>query len=478
MAVTVEQAAAPTVEQAAAPTVEQAAAPTADVVGNAFVNQYYLILHQSPELVHRFYHDISKLGRPGGDGAMSLTTTMQAIDGKILSLDYKGIKAEIITVDAQESYNGGVLVLVNGFLTGKDSIRRKFTQSFFLAPQDKGYFVLNDVFRYVDDEQQQQGNQASVYSVEAPLIPSQDPSPVQENHITEHTAVLPEEINSGELYSPSENGDGTVEEEEAPLPEVVDEVPDDSQVVAVESIPIIEELPKKSYASILKVMKEGAPSLSTFTPAPSRSLQKSQERRIISPPPPPPVLETPISSSDYVNNQEGEDEGPSIYIKSLPLNATPALLENEFKKFGPIKSGGIQVRSQKGFCFGFVEFENANAVQSAIEASPIMIGGRRVVVEEKRSKGVNRGRSSGAGYRNEGVRGRGNYNGSRGYGRNDSFNNRNEFGNRSGSRGGFSNGGENGYQRTDSNGGRANRAGGLTLNAAVKSSAPHVSASA
>jgi hypothetical protein len=29
------------------------------------------------------------------------------------------------------------------------------------------------------------------------------------------------------------------------------------------------------------------------------------------------------------------------------MNATPALLENEFKKFGPIKSGGIHVRSQK-----------------------------------------------------------------------------------------------------------------------------------
>ena len=40
-------------------------------------------------------------------------------------------------------------------------------------------------------------------------------------------------------------------------------------------------------------------------------------------------------------------DGHSIYIKGLPVNATPALLENEFKKFGPIKSGGIQVRSQK-----------------------------------------------------------------------------------------------------------------------------------
>ena len=40
-------------------------------------------------------------------------------------------------------------------------------------------------------------------------------------------------------------------------------------------------------------------------------------------------------------------DGYSIYIRGLPLNAVPALLEDEFKKFGPIKSDGIQVRSNK-----------------------------------------------------------------------------------------------------------------------------------
>ncbi|KAL6009284.1 Nuclear transport factor 2 [Asimina triloba] len=77
------------------------------------------------------------------------------------------------------------------------------------------------------------------------------------------------------------------------------------------------------------------------------------------------------------------------------MNATPAQLEEEFKKFGPIKNGGVQVRSnkQQGFCFGFVEFEVATAVQSAIEASPITIGGRQAFVEEKRASG-SRGKSS------------------------------------------------------------------------------------
>jgi RNA recognition motif-containing protein len=88
-------------------------------------------------------------------------------------------------------------------------------------------------------------------------------------------------------------------------------------------------------------------------------------------------------------------------VRSLPLNATPQQLEEEFKRFGTIKHEGIQVRSNKvhaflhiflkklrafsesnsliclcvsvestqiqGFCYGFVEFEDASAVQAAIE---------------------------------------------------------------------------------------------------------------
>lgn len=40
-------------------------------------------------------------------------------------------------------------------------------------------------------------------------------------------------------------------------------------------------------------------------------------------------------------------EGYSIYIRNLPHNATPSQLEAEFKKFGSIKPGGVQVRNHK-----------------------------------------------------------------------------------------------------------------------------------
>lgn len=42
--------------------------------------------------------------------------------------------------------------MVSGSVKTRDSsVKRKFVQTFFLAPQDKGYFVLNDIFQYVED---------------------------------------------------------------------------------------------------------------------------------------------------------------------------------------------------------------------------------------------------------------------------------------------------------------------------------------
>lgn len=101
----------------------------------------------------------------------------QGINDKICSFDYKNYKAEIKTADAQESYKDGVIVLVTGCLTGMDDIRRKFTQTFFLAPQDKGYFVLNDVFRYVEDSEPLESNKVVVNGIHDAPLASITPDP-------------------------------------------------------------------------------------------------------------------------------------------------------------------------------------------------------------------------------------------------------------------------------------------------------------
>nr|CAD1836558.1 unnamed protein product [Ananas comosus var. bracteatus] len=435
--------------------------PSPQVVGHAFVQQYYNILHQSPELVYRFYQESSKLGRPDEHGEMSSITTTEAINEKILSMDF--LKAEIKTIDAQESLDGGVTVLVTGHITGKDNAVRDFTQSFFLAPQDRGYFVLNDIFRYVREDVQDNNQQGSEGLVNDPVS-----VPQQEQHavVRDMSSWEPEDANEEEVYNPSDNDDESVVEDEAAVVEVVNKATDISQAIVADSSDsaVHEEAPKKSYASIVKVMKDNAAPVSAPT-HPARPAQPKPERQA-----PAPVAEIPASSTSHAessNVQEPEGDGHSIYVKSLPLSATPAELEEEFKKFGTIKPGGIQVRSNRvqGFCFGFVEFEEASAVQSAIEASPIMIGGRQALVEEKRATGSrasNRGRFApgrgGGGFWSEAGRGRGNYGGGRGYGR-VGFNNR------------AGRGSDVGYQRVDhagSSSGRGNRPG-LSASSAASS---------
>ncbi|KAL4561180.1 hypothetical protein LXL04_033343 [Taraxacum kok-saghyz] len=68
-----------------------------------------------------------------------------------MALNYTAI--EIKSVHALESWDSGVLVLVSGSVHRKDfNGRRMFVQTFFLAPQEKGYFVLNDIFNFIDDQ--------------------------------------------------------------------------------------------------------------------------------------------------------------------------------------------------------------------------------------------------------------------------------------------------------------------------------------
>jgi hypothetical protein len=79
----------------------------------------------------------------------------QEINKKILSMDFSKYLTEIETADALLSHNGGVIIVVTGSLTMSDGVCQRFTQTFFLAPQESGgYFVLNDILRLISERNQ------------------------------------------------------------------------------------------------------------------------------------------------------------------------------------------------------------------------------------------------------------------------------------------------------------------------------------
>jgi hypothetical protein len=68
-------------------------------------------------------------------------------------LEFHDSKVLISSVDTQTSLNGGVIVQVLGELAVRGgSPSQKFVQTFFLAEQPNGYYVLNDIFRYLKED--------------------------------------------------------------------------------------------------------------------------------------------------------------------------------------------------------------------------------------------------------------------------------------------------------------------------------------
>lgn len=107
-------------------------------------------------------------------------------------MDSKNCKAEIKTADAQDSHQAGVILLVTGCLTGKDNVSKKFTQTFFLAPQEKGYFVLNDIFRYIEENEPLENNSSSVNGINdvPPAVLPSDPGFVDVLQINDRNIFL------------------------------------------------------------------------------------------------------------------------------------------------------------------------------------------------------------------------------------------------------------------------------------------------
>ncbi|CAA0817472.1 Nuclear transport factor 2 (NTF2) family protein with RNA binding (RRM-RBD-RNP motifs) domain [Striga hermonthica] len=413
---------------------------TAAQVGTYFVGQYYQMLQNQPEFVHQFYSDASTMLRVDGN-VRETATSMLHIHQLVTALNYTGI--EIKTAHSLESWSGGVLVMVLGSVCAKNfNGKKKFSETFFLAPQEKGYFVLNDVFLYVDEDQilphpivyLPQSNidakinssaitreQANSYmrggDIQSPEFIS--PSKAQENvpvnnydFSEEHLKKVPEkEIITDDDFAVRSNGSlqGTLNQNPEPLSSPVEE-------------PIV-ETQKHTYASILQVAKgQNAHNKIANVEIPHVHENPSQ------PPVMPPSqvensqVETP--EEPFVVEDEGEVEVKSVYVRNVPTKMSASEIAEVFKKFGKLKQDGVAIRTRKDIdiCYAFVEFEDIVGVQNAIKASTVQIGAHQLYIEERRpnrqitfrggrGKGGVKGRF---GYHTEGARGRF---GGRGFGR-------------------------------------------------------------
>ncbi|CAO1617657.1 unnamed protein product [Parajaminaea phylloscopi] len=123
-------------------------------VGWLFVPQYYTFLNQNPGRLHCFYTKKSTLIHGTEQETEKPCFGQQEIHDKISSMGFEDCKVYVSNVDSQSSASGGIIIQVLGEMSNKNGPWRKFSQTFFLAEQPNGYFVLNDIFRYLKNEEE------------------------------------------------------------------------------------------------------------------------------------------------------------------------------------------------------------------------------------------------------------------------------------------------------------------------------------
>ncbi|RVW31430.1 hypothetical protein CK203_086783 [Vitis vinifera] len=367
--------------------------PSAEVVGNAFVEQYYYVLHRSPELVFRFYRDSSVMSWPDSNGLMSSVTTMQSCEWSGRGRVIGSLFSEIVSyledgVDGAIPWKFLLLEHSTQFPAREDwgldlprsgAERKGLKTGEALDLQLKIHSsILSDWSRYIVDGEALETipingtNDSPAVSLNQGPGHTHDPDPPVPDPAT--SVVEDDEIVIEKVYDPLENEEQLVNEEEDFTETQSHPIEnDDSTIAESSSSSAQEDAPKKSYASIVKVMKGSSGSTKVYVPTKTTKVTPAKtENQSPGLAAPAPVPESSVTSS--INAPESSDapeevEGHSIYIRNLPLNVTVSQLEAEFQKFGPIKQGGVQVRSnkQQAYCFGFVEFLSLSSMHSAIQ---------------------------------------------------------------------------------------------------------------
>ncbi|KAK8226631.1 hypothetical protein HDK77DRAFT_384884 [Phyllosticta capitalensis] len=125
-----------------------------DEVGWYFVEQYYTTLSRNPDQLHLYYNKRSQFVSGVEEEKVEVCVGSKAINDRIRELDFHECRVRVTNVDSQGA-DSHIVIQVMGEISNKGQPHRKFVQTFVLAAQSNGYFVLNDIFRYIKEEDEE-----------------------------------------------------------------------------------------------------------------------------------------------------------------------------------------------------------------------------------------------------------------------------------------------------------------------------------
>ncbi|KAK2873225.1 hypothetical protein FQN49_002512 [Arthroderma sp. PD_2] len=286
-----------------------------DEVGWFFVEQYYTTLSRTPEKLHLFYSRKSQFVSGIEAEKINVAVGQRSIKERIDALDYNNCKVRVLNVDSQASFDN-ILVVVIGEMSNNLEAPRKFVQTFVLAEQQNGYYVLNDIIRYLNDEDEDMVPEDGPAVEEAPVeqVSAKAAAPAPEAVIDRQadSEAAAHEVDEM-LEKEAVNGDVKPESQEEPEPEaaaeeeqkddVAEEQPAAAAVLPVSSDAIQPEKPKGPDPSPVNATPK-AP-----TPAP--------EKKAVAMP------TKPMSWASVAGNRAGNTPAPAVPVVA-PVPATPA----------------------------------------------------------------------------------------------------------------------------------------------------------
>lgn len=371
-------------------------------------------------------------------------------------MKFQDCKVRVLNVDSQASFDN-ILVSVIGEISNNSEPSRKFVQTFVLAEQPNGYYVLNDIFRYMAEDLEEETEPTPAPTAVAPEAVAEVPS--EEAQVTNDVAAskVDEKLEEAEANGQAEEvkevapqTNGTPAEEQAPTPapapavpvELVNDekpaTPEPSPAPEKEEIPEKETAPTpaapKTWANIAttsfaakaaaaaKASAAQAAPAAPKTAAPATQPTSAAQPAAASAAPAEAARSPETPSTDAGWQTAGHDHKKSqprageetvlAYIKNVNDKVDASLLKQTLARFGKLKYFDV---SRPKNC-AFVEFNEPAGYAAAVAANPHQIGSEQILVEERRPRGNAYGGNFPAGRGGGAGRGRGDRAGSQGRG--------------------------------------------------------------
>jgi len=339
-----------------------------------------------PRYLHRFYDQASVQNivevTENGNVHEESATNQREIHDVILRL-FGEAKARVDHVLSQFSQNGAVMIQVAGTLFRRGRPDSSFVQSFFLAVQERGFFVLNDLLRI-----------SPTFSSGSGQIPPREQNTMRNAEAVPQPRTPRDGASFGTPVGRSALPNAAPVGSSVPDPEQINQILAETKQVLSATVPNQAQdngIPnQQTYSDLLRrnPSAHGTPVVQS-----PHGAQRSPFQPEMMSPGREPRAQSPMSgaaSGFLLNPRRRPANGSlpslqrncSIFVRDVPSNIEEKNLREIFEQFGAVAS--VMIRTGKRETrFAFIDFADTSSMEKALTAE-VYVSGKRLLIEEKK----------------------------------------------------------------------------------------------